>query len=158
MAAIRCGRCWRILCWVVMIKHIIKTNADKAKAIKSIEDLVIEKPLQVSIAEYRMTRSIAQNRLMHQWFNVIADHWLKSTGESFSPAAFKELLKRKFLGFDLVDLPDGQKVAQTKRTRDCTTKELTDFLEKIEAWSVIEIECQLPHPDDYYYLAMGLKR
>jgi hypothetical protein len=139
-------------------KHIIKTQADKTKAIKVIESLVIEKPMQVTISEYRMTRSIAQNRLMHQWFNLIAEHWHSSTGESFTPMAFKELLKRKFLGFDLVDLPDSQKLAQTKRTRDCNTKELTEFLEKVEAWAATEINCQLPHPDDYYYLAMGYKK
>ena len=141
-----------------MTKHIIKTQADKAKAIKAIENMAIEKPMQVTISEYRMTRSIAQNRLMHKWFNVISEHWLLTTGEAFSAVAWKEQLKRMFLGFDEIELPNGGFIHNTKQTRDCNTKELTEFLEKVEAWAATEINCQLPHPDDYYYLAMGYKR
>ena len=115
------------------------------------------KPLKVVISEDKQTRTAAQNRLMHMWFNHISEHYQQTIGEAYSPMAFKELLKRQFLGFDLIDLPNGETVAQTKSTRDCNTKELTDFLQKIEVWALTEISCQLPHPEDLYWQAMGIK-
>lgn len=134
---------------------IIRTEQDKKRAIQYLTDLSIEKPLKITITSHRKNRTLAQNRLAHKWFNCIAEHWLLTTGEAFSAMAWKEQLKRMFLGFDEFELPNGAFIHNTKRTRDCTTKELTDFLEKVEAYCLIELNLQLPRPEDIYFEAMG---
>lgn len=136
---------------------ILKNDSDTSKVIDFLNNLSFENALKISIVEHKQTRSSAQNRLMHLWFNHISEHYQQATGEAFTPMAFKELFKRQFLGFDLIDLPDGQVIAKTKSTVSCNTKELTDFLQKIEAWALTEINCHLPHPDDLYWQAMGIK-
>ena len=72
--------------------------------------------------------------------------------------AWKELLKEKFLGFDMIELPDGTIKAITKHTSDCSTKELTEFLEKIDHYAVTELGLMLPKPDDLWWEAMGIAK
>lgn len=53
----------------------------------------------------------------------------------FSPEAWHELAKRKFLG--VVELPDGSLVG--KSSANLTTAEFSDFCTKVEAWAATEL-------------------
>lgn len=122
---------------------------------RHLDEMDLSKPMQVVIEPYKLTRSIAQNRLMHKWFNEIAEGWLMSTGEAISAEAWKEYLKQKFLGFDMVDMPYGSVMPITKHTSDCSVEELSVFLLKVESYCTTEFEIQLSYPDDLYYLSIG---
>lgn len=56
-------------------------------------------------------------------------------GQEFSPEAWHELAKRKFLG--VVELPDGSLVG--KSSANLTTAEFSDFCTKVEAWAATEL-------------------
>jgi hypothetical protein len=140
------------------MKFICRTFVEIEKARSYLMSLSLDKPVVITIEEYVKNRSNAQNRLMHQWFNKISEHYFLTQGEAYAPRAWKELLKDKFLGFDMVELPDGSVKAITKHTSDCSTTELTDFLEKIDHYAVTELGLMLPKPDDLYWEAMGITK
>ena len=140
------------------MKYIVHSDLDLEKVRLHIGSLSLEKPVEITIKEWEQNRTNAQNNLMHLWFNKIPEHRFLTTGEMHSPLAWKEYLKEKFLGFDMIELPDGSVKAITKHTSDCSTKELTEFLEKIDFYAVTELGLMLPRPDDIYWQAMGIKK
>jgi hypothetical protein len=136
---------------------ILDSEAQKAKARQWLESVALE-PVQVlTIKPYVKNRSLAQNRLLHLWINCIKDHWLESTGEIYSAEAWKEQLRQDFLGIESFGMPNGYIATRTRRTRDLNVKEFTEFLEKIDAYAATELELVLPHPDDLWWEAMGIK-
>jgi hypothetical protein len=56
-------------------------------------------------------------------------------GQRFSPEAWHELAKRKFLG--VIELPDGSIVG--KSSTSLTTSEFSEFCTKVEAWAATEL-------------------
>ena len=140
------------------MKYICRTQLDLENVRLNLMSLSLDKPVEITIKEYVKNRSHAQNRLMHDWFNKMSEHYFLTTGESYAPLSWKELLKEKFLGFDMIELPDGTIKAITKHTSDCNTKELTEFLEKIDHYAVTELGLMLPKPDDLWWEAMGITK
>lgn len=140
------------------MKYICRTQLDLENVRLNLMSMSLDKPVEITIKEYVKNRSHAQNRLMHDWFNKMSEHYFLTTGESYAPLAWKELLKEKFLGFDMIELPDGTIKAITKHTSDCNTKELTEFLEKIDYYAVTELGLILPKPDDLWWEAMGIAK
>ena len=140
------------------MKYICRTQLDLENVRLNLLSMSLDKPIEITIKEYVKNRSHAQNRLMHDWFNKMSEHYFLTTGESYAPLAWKELLKEKFLGFDMIELPDGTIKAITKHTSDCSTKELTEFLEKIDYYAVTELGLMLPKPDDLWWEAMGIAK
>lgn len=140
------------------MKYICRTQLDLENVRLNLMSMSLDKPVEITIKEYVKNRSHAQNRLMHDWFNKMSEHYFLTTGESYAPLAWKELLKEKFLGFDMIELPDGTIKAITKHTSDCNTKELTEFLEKIDHYAVTELGLMLPKPDDLWWEAMGITK
>lgn len=140
------------------MKYICRTQLDLENVRLNLMSMSLDKPVEITIKEYVKNRSHAQNRLMHDWFNKMSEHYFLTCGESYAPLAWKELLKEKFLGFDMIELPDGTIKAITKHTSDCNTKELTEFLEKIDHYAVTELGLMLPKPDDLWWEAMGITK
>ena len=140
------------------MKYIVHSDLDLEKVRLHIGSLSLEKPVEITIKEWEQNRTNALNRLMHSWFNRMAEHYFLTTGEQYAPLAWKEMLKEKFLGFDMIELPDGSVKAITKHTSDCNTKELTEFLEKVDYYAVTELGLFLPKPDDLYWQAMGINK
>ena len=140
------------------MKYICRTQLDLENVRLNLMSMSLDKPVEITIKEYVKNRSHAQNRLLHDWFNKMSEHYFLTTGESYAPLAWKELLKEKFLGFDMIELPDGTIKAITKHTSDCNTKELTEFLEKIDHYAVTELGLMMPKPDDLWWEAMGIAK
>lgn len=138
------------------MKFNCRTFVEIEKVRSYLMSLSLDKPVIITIDEYVKNRTNAQNRLMHQWFNKISEHYFLTAGEAYAPLAWKEMLKEKFLGFDMIEMPDGSVKAITKHTSDCNTKELTEFLEKVDYYAVTELGLMLPKPDDLYWQAMGI--
>ena len=109
----------------------------------------------VDIKKHREARTKSQNAMMHMWFTFMAkQHYLNGSG-MFTAKAWKVMLKEKFLGEEVIELPDGRRRAETKHTADLSVKEMSEFLETIDHFVGAEHNIQLPHPHDYN-LAMGL--
>ena len=111
---------------------------------------------EADVKEYKKNRSIAQNRLMHGWFLQISKERQEAGHKIYTPKVWKEYFKTMFLGEEVIELPNGKFKIQSIRTRDLNTKEMTEFLEKVDHYAGSELEIQLFHPDDYNY-AMGIK-
>lgn len=120
--------------------------------VRHVIDLLTRLPLDgtkcVEIKDFKKKRSLDQNSLLHKWLTVIADE----TGNSLE--AVKDEMKRKFLGVVMREFtyPNG-KVAMLPSLRSTTelnTKEMTTFLNQIEALAS-EFGIILPHPEDLYW-------
>ena len=138
------------------MKFICHKQEDIEEVQSALSTVSLEKPIEVTIKEYTLTRTEAQNRLMHMWFNAISEHVYLTQDVIFSPEIWKDELKEKFLGFDFVERPSGKIVAKVKKTSKCSVKELSEFLEKVDHYCVTRLELMLPRPSEIYFKAMGL--
>ncbi len=115
---------------------------------------------KITVEEWKPTRTNAQNRLYWLWLRLIADHINENKPEGstlFSDNDMHEWFKEKFLPSRLIDF-HGSIVKTIKTTTKLTTKEFTDYLDQIDRYCVEYIHLHLPHPDDLYYDAMGLRK
>lgn len=133
----------------------VKNEEQKAVVIQAITEYRLDNPYQVIIQPLRKNRTIAQNRLLHMWFNEISEKHNLNTGDAFSAQAWKEQLKRMFLGYDEVAMPNQSIAFVTKSTAKCTTKELSEFMEKIDVFCADDLGIILTSPEDLYNEAMG---
>ncbi|MEY4718462.1 MAG: hypothetical protein RL563_1080 [Pseudomonadota bacterium] len=131
-----------------MATFTVRTEIDRDAVLAVVRESVL--PQRIEVKAYKKNRSLAQNRLLHMWMKCLADHWHQSTGELFSPDAWKIQCKRQFLGEEVVELPGGKLLEQVRKTSELNTQEFTDFLEQIEIWAADDLECLLPRPDEYY--------
>jgi hypothetical protein len=137
---------------------IVSDEKTRAVAIQAITRLDITKPQEVTIKPHRKSRTLAQNRLMHKWFACISEAHHNATGQAFKEEVWKTYLKDLFLGYDAMMMPNGTIKHKLKETSKLNVTELTEFLEKVQAWAVNELELHLPSGDDLYFEAMGIKR
>ncbi len=115
----------------------------------------VEKAI-VEIKEDKLTRSGAQNKLYWMWLNLIE----KETGQPVKDYVENGVLvkglhtnfKRSILG--MIEYSDGEKKEQS--TKDLKVKAFTEYLERVDR-EMAEFGIILPRPDDYYWLAMGVK-
>jgi len=102
----------------------------------------------VEIKPYKKNRSKAQNRLMWQMYNAIDI-------QTSTPAdEIHEQMKVSVLGVDK-RIVSGQPLIIPKSTTNLNTKEMTHFLQAIEALAK-DLGVRLPTNDEYNY-AMGVK-
>lgn len=111
---------------------------------------------QCNLKEHRSNRSDAQNRMMHAWFMQIAMERMEAGDKIRTPKVWKIYLKQQFLGEESIEMPDGTRRNELRHTSDLNTKEMSEFLEKVDHYAGAELCVQLIHPVDYSY-AMGGK-
>ena len=105
------------------MKFICRKQDDIKEVQSALDTVSLEKPIEVTIKEYTLTRTEAQNRLMHMWFNAISEHVYLTQDVIFSAEVWKDEMKEKFLGFDFVERPSGKVVAKVKKTSKCSVKD-----------------------------------
>jgi hypothetical protein len=98
-------------------------------------------PLVVSIDTYKAKRSGEQNRLLHALLNDIAEQ-ATVNGKYFSAETWKELVRRKFIGCEEIDLPDGSRLERGVSTTALSVGEFTQLIDKVQAWAVTELGVQ----------------
>ncbi len=87
-----------------------------------------EKPLAVTVAQYKAKRSQEQNkRLWAILREISAQCWVD--GKQYSPEAWAEYYKQMLIGYE--NGPKGCKVGISTATLN--TAEFTEYMEKIEA-------------------------
>lgn len=135
-----------------------------------------EKPLlECVIRPHQKKRSLEQNSLYHMWVTIIADE-LGETKEDVhfdlrkrmllpiyerDNQSYAEMLNsvRKVhqLGAKDVAKIQANFIINETSTTDATVKQFTEFLKEIERDSISK-GIVLPHPEDRYNLAMGIKQ
>lgn len=121
--------------------------------IKSLPQVVV---MEVVIREYRSSRSLAQNRLMWAWYKQIATHLEETMGEIHSDQAIHALMKQTFLPMQVATIR-GEVVRERKSTAKLNTKDMSEYMEKIDMWCSRDLGLVLDHTEDVYQAAMGIK-
>lgn len=88
-------------------------------------------------------RSISQNKLMWLWFEAIAQEFTEASEETYSREVIKEYFCRKFRP---LRMPDGEIVGGS--TSCMTTEEMSEFLEKVQAYTLTTWGIELKSPED----------
>lgn len=124
---------------------IMHDPASKQDVLSYIENLPLDKAIEVTLSPYRNNRTNAQNRLMWAWLHELEDQ----TGNDAE--ALHVFFKARFLGVkDRVVF--NMKLKTTQTTTKLNTKEFTEYLKKIELLAS-ENGYKLSQPH-YYDLAM----
>lgn len=120
---------------------IIRTQANRDFAIKFVSGLKIdpEHPLEVEVRQHRRRRSLNQNALYWKWLGIIAE----DSGNDVD--ALHEWAKRQFSVPREVTIMG--ETCEVYTTAKMTTKDMTAYLERLEAWAASEGYI-LPHPED----------
>jgi hypothetical protein len=98
-----------------------------------------ERPIKVQVTEPKSTRSLSQNSLYWKWIGIISD----AIGDDNDTV--HDALRLKFLEVKLSKI-DNRAIASS--TTKLNTKEMSDYLNKIEAWAQQFLNITLPTPDD----------
>jgi len=131
---------------------IIKTTYDIARLSKYLHEQPKEKPLLVEVKQYRKNRTVAQNKLYRRWLGEIS----KYTGDT--PDGLHEHFKNEYIDTEYTQAL-GKTTPKTKTTTDLNTKEFSEYLGKIEHFSIHFLNCPLSHPEDLYMESMyGAKK
>lgn len=129
--------------------YIIDTQERRDAALEAVK-LIRKHPLMsVEIKEFKYIRSKSQNNLLWMWYAVIAN----DIGET--PEHLHEAMKARILGFEQKTIL-GKELTIPKSTTKLNSKEMTHFLEAVEALAK-SLNINLPVPDDYRYAMYGEK-
>ena len=86
-------------------------------------------------------RSSEQNRLLHALLNTIAEN-ATVNGRYFDMETWKEMVRRKFIGTEEIDLPDGSSIERGISTASLTVPEFTLLIERVQAWAQTELNVE----------------
>jgi hypothetical protein len=96
------------------------------------------KPLAVTVSEYKTKRTLAQNARLHPILEEIAEQaWLR--GRRFDMEAWKEHYRRKFIGTEEVEYPDGTREERGISTTTLDVAAFSEFMDKIQADATSEL-------------------
>jgi len=98
----------------------------------------LQAPLTVTVAEYKARRNGAQNALLHAMLTQIAEG-VHPDGRTFGVEEWKELVRRKFIGTEEVDLPDGTRTVRGLSTTTLSVGQFADLIDQVSAWAVLEL-------------------
>lgn len=107
--------------------------------------------LTLSLENYKRTRSLPQNNLLHLYIGEIA----KDTGED--SARIKEMLKMMFGvkeemrdrdGHEVYNEQTGEAISVWKSTSEYTTDEMAEFIDNVQKWSSDFLGLILPDPEE----------
>lgn len=135
-----------------------------------------EKPLiEVVVSEHKKDRTTAQNRLYQLWLTIIADELGETKEDEHydlrrrillpiyerDDSGYAEMLNsvRKVhrLGGKAEAKIQADFIIKHTSTTAATVKQFTEYLKEIER-DMVSKGISLPHPEDRYYQAMGIKQ
>ena len=114
-------------------------EAGKAKAY--LASLIKQGAKSVEIAS-KKKRTLSQNALLHLWIRCFAD-FIGETDIEYCKTA----IVRAVIGQNEREVFDF-------RTRDFTTEQISDFLDKFHAWAQVNYDVRLPYPGEVGYEEM----
>ena len=146
----------------MLIQSFIVREGDeerRSKAVEFLRMIRLNRDIQVEVKEYKRDRSLAQNRLLWTFYNVIC----KDIG--YEPEELHSEMKARVLGCDekeveVLDDATGElrkvKCLIPRSTTRLKVAEMTRFLEAVEVLAA-SLGIALPHPIDLYDEAFGRK-
>ena len=123
---------------------IISDENTKFRVAKIIGGLNLDKPWVVSWERHTKRRTLSQNSLMFMWIDRVVAHVHEHTGHDKDE--IHEWFKCKFAPVRIVDI--GGEAKEYRSTKNYTTAEMTDYMNKIYAWATTELGLFLPVPED----------
>jgi hypothetical protein len=100
-------------------------------------------PLIINVKQPKKKRSLDQNALYWSWINILAPH------AGYSAEDLHDVLKVKFLGTKEITFR-GEPILIAKSTTGLTTKEFTEYLDKVYALGGV-LGVSLPSPNYWGY-------
>lgn len=145
-----------------MTDHAIRNDRDRARLLDFIGGLDLSKGgYRLSITPAKTSRSLAQNRLLWSWNNLIQQHLAEHFGQVASSEEWHDILVSRLCPSEVrvVELPDGQKLKVGRaRTSKFTVEQMGDYLDRLDAYCAESLQLLLPHPDDYELAVYGERR
>lgn len=118
---------------------VIRNPEIQNNCIAMLKTLEPYKAWDVTIGEHKTKRSGQQNRLYWSWMNIIG----KDSG--LSKDDMHATFSIRLLGPELF-VVDGKQYIRAKSTTSLSTKEFTDYLDKIHA-TAMNLDIRLPMPE-----------
>ena len=119
--------------------------SDKAIIIDCISKLPESKQYTIEVRVKRHKRTIDQNRLYWAWLSCISEE----TGNERE--YLHELFKQKYLGCQRHELHNiNETVIVRRSTSSLDTKQMAEYMDKVQRFANTEIGIVLPSPDDRY--------
>lgn len=89
------------------------------------------KPLAVTVSEFQAKRSVEQNSRLHALLADIARNaWVN--GRQYDAETWKEFYRRKFIGIEEYELPDGTRSERGISTTTLGVGDFASFMTQIE--------------------------
>lgn len=98
--------------------------------------------------KFQWVSTLRSNQQSRYYFGVVVDILSNHTG--FTPEEMHEILKHKFLrDWKKIKTVNGVfEYVYTKSTTILSTAEFENYLAKIREWAAIELNCQIPEPNE----------
>ena len=125
------------------MKYILR-DKQRRENCKDYIDKLDDKIYEVFIKLYKKNRSVAQNNTYWMW---LAD---MSPDIGYTTKELHEVLKVRILGVDR-RVVDGVELVIPKSTTELDTKEMAEYLTKVEILAAT-LGIKLRQPDDYKYI------
>lgn len=122
-------------------------EAGKAKAY--LASLIKQGAKSVEIAS-KKKRTLSQNALLHLWIRCFADFIGETDIEYCKTAIVRAVIGQN----ERENIFTGKSEVFDFRTRDFTTEQMSDFLDKFHAWAQVNYDVRLPYPGDVGYEEM----
>jgi len=126
----------------------------RERAMRAVSVIHRDPVMQVTIAEYKTGRSVAQNRLLWMWYGEIRNHLAETTGEQYTNDDIHEYFKDMFLDKRVVDI-DERPIIVVASTSKLDTSEMSWYLNSVDIYCANNLSLQLTHPDDLWHESMG---
>jgi len=137
--------------------EVIYNDMDKQRLINKLSKLSITKPIRVEFSFFKSNRSAAQGRLYWMWVQEIIDHFIETMGEYKTKREIDAWLLDMFAPMEIYEVK-GRAFGKVKSTSSMTTKEMSEYHNKIDTYCVTTLELFLTKPPDAYAEAMGFKK
>jgi len=131
------------------LKHWIIRHPDQMRKVAGqLLGLDLGHPLEVKVEEYKPRRTLAQNSLLWKWHTEVAADLTAYTKRHWTPEAVHyEIFCKRFLGGEVVKLPDGTKSWHAETSSKQTKQKLSDAMTEYHVWC-INNEINLTMPED----------
>lgn len=126
------------------MKFKIVSKEDREAVKEYIDNLPKNKPFNVEILRSSVRRSLDQNKLYWLWLNFLA----KEIG--YTPEELHSVFALKFLGATHRVIYD-ETIVNIPSTKSLSKDEFSSYLQDIHAFVLIEMDIQLPFPQDRYF-------
>jgi len=90
------------------------------------------KNVVIEFKEHKAKRSLAQNRLLWLWNQIIADYFREHYGQENSSEDVHEVFVRRKFGVKVIQAGNEEPIIVRKRTRKLNTKEFCEYLNWLE--------------------------